>query len=313
MSSICVVGAGAWGTALSIHAARLGHDVSLWARHPEHIGQENPRLPGFPLPAGVRVVKAPPPADCVLVAVPMQHVRAVLVALRPHGPLVLCCKGLECETGLLPLEVAAQALPGAPACVLTGPNFAHEIAAGLPAAAVVAGADRELRAAVLGLLGGPAFRLYGNEDAVGAQLGGAAKNVFAIAAGAVTGAGLGENARAALITRGLAEMARLAVALGGRAETVSGLSGLGDLMLSCGSRTSRNFALGFSLGQGAALEDLLVPDGPVVEGVATAPAILARAGDLDLPVIRAVADLLAGRVTLPEAIGRLLSRKLKDE
>jgi len=313
MSSVCVVGAGAWGTALAVHAARLGHDVALWARRPERLGRENPRLPGVLLPAAVRVVGAPSAADYVLVTVPMQHLRAVLLALRPVGPLVLCCKGLETDTGLLPLEVAAQVLPGVSACVLTGPNFAHEIAAGLPAAAVVAGGDAGLRAALLDLLAGPTFRLYGNEDAVGAQLGGAAKNVFAIAAGAVTGAGLGENARAALITRGLAEMARLAVALGGRAETVSGLSGLGDLMLSCGSRTSRNFTLGFSLGQDVALADLLPPDGPVVEGVATAPAILARAGNLDLPVIRAVADLLVGRVTLLDTIGRLLARKLKDE
>jgi glycerol-3-phosphate dehydrogenase (NAD(P)+) len=313
MSSVCVIGAGAWGTALAIHAARLGHEVALWARHPARIRRENPRLPGVPLPEAVRVVDAPKPADCVLVAVPMQHLRRVLLALRPVGPLVLCCKGFEAGTGLMPLEVTARVLPGASACVLTGPNFALEIAAGLPAAAVIAGGDASLRAEVLSLLAGPAFRLYGNDDSVGAQLGGAAKNIFAIAAGAVTGAGLGENARAALITRGVAEMARLAVALGGRAETVSGLSGLGDMILSCGSSTSRNFALGFSLGQGAALTDLLSADGPVVEGVATAPAILARAGDLDLPVIRAVADLLAGEVTLGEAIGRLLARKLKDE
>jgi len=310
---MAVVGAGAWGTALSVHAARLGHEVALWARHPDRVFSENSRLPGVALPAGVRVVREVPLSDCVLMTVPMQHLRAVLTAQRPAGPLLLCCKGFETGTGSLPLEVAAQILPDALAAVLTGPNFAHEIAAGLPAAAVIAGGDASLRAMFISLLAGPTFRLYGNDDAVGAQLGGATKNVFAIAAGAVTGAGLGENARAALITRGLTEMARLAVALGGRAETVFGLSGLGDMILSCGSATSRNFALGFSLGRGAALGDLLPPDGPVVEGVATAPAILARAGDLDLPVTRAVADLLAARVTLQEAIGRLLARKLKDE
>jgi glycerol-3-phosphate dehydrogenase (NAD(P)+) len=313
MSSICVIGAGAWGTALAVHAAGLGHQVALWARHPERIGRENPRLPGVPLPAGVRVVGAAPAADCVLVAVPMQHLRAVLATLRPAGPLLLCCKGFESRTGLLALEVAAETLPGVLACVLTGPNFAHEIAAGLPAAAVVAGGDAALRARLLGLLAGPTFRLYGNDDAIGAQLGGAAKNVIAIAAGAVSGAGLGENARAALITRGLAEMGRLAVALGGRVETVFGLSGVGDLMLSCSSPTSRNFALGLGLGRGVALADLLPEDGPVVEGVTTASAILARAGGVDLPVIGAVADLLAGRVRLAEAIGGLLSRPLKDE
>jgi glycerol-3-phosphate dehydrogenase (NAD(P)+) len=165
----------------------------------------------------------------------------------------------------------------------------------------------------MALLATPTFRLYGNDDAIGAQLGGAAKNVVAIAAGAVTGAGLGENARAALITRGLSEISRLALAMGGRAETIAGLSGLGDLMLTCAGRTSRNFALGLGLGQGRALSELLPEGGPVVEGVATAPALLVRAPDIDLPVIQAVADLLAGRVGLGEAIRRLLSRPLKDE
>jgi glycerol-3-phosphate dehydrogenase (NAD(P)+) len=314
MSSVAVVGAGAWGTALAVHAARLGHDVALWARHPGRVGRENPRLPGVVLPDGVRVVGGAVPAavTCTLVAVPMQQLRGVLGSLRPAGPLLLCCKGFETGTGLLPLEVAAAVLPGVPAAVLTGPNFAGEIAAGLPAASVVAGGDAALRGALLALLAGPVFRLYGNEDAVGAQLGGAAKNVFAIAAGALTGAGLGENARAALMTRGLAEMARLAVALGGRAETVAGLSGLGDLVLSC-SPTSRNFSLGVALGRGCKLGDLLPADGPVVEGVATAPAILARAAGVDLPVIGAVAELLGSVVTLPEAIVRLMSRPLKDE
>jgi glycerol-3-phosphate dehydrogenase (NAD(P)+) len=313
MSKIQILGAGAWGTALAVHAAAQGHDVALWARDPSRIGRENPRLPGAVLPVHVQVVGSPGSADATLVAVPMQHLRDVLGQLKPPGPLVLCCKGLELSTGLLPLEVAAVAMPGTPAVVLTGPNFAHEIAAGLPAASVVAGGDAALRATIMALLAGAAFRLYGNDDAVGAQLGGAAKNVVAIAAGAVTGAGLGENARAALITRGLAEMARLAVALGGRADTVSGLSGLGDLMLTCAGPTSRNFALGLGLGRGEALSTLLPEDGPVVEGVATAPALLVRAPDVDLPVIRAVADLLAGRVHLPDAIARLLSRPLKDE
>ncbi len=313
MSKILILGAGAWGTALAVHAAAQGHDVALWARDPSRVGHENPRLPGVVLPRSLQVVASPGPADATLAAVPMQHLRDVLARLKPPGPLVLCCKGLELSTGLLPLEVAAVAMPGTPALVLTGPNFAHEIAAGLPAASVVAGGDAALRATIMALLAGTAFRLYGNDDAVGAQLGGAAKNVVAIAAGAVTGAGLGENARAALITRGLAEMARLTVALGGRAETVSGLSGLGDLMLTCAGPTSRNFALGVRLGEGRALRALLPEGGPVVEGVATAPALLVRAPNVDLPVIRAVADLLAGRVHLPDAIARLLSRPLKDE
>ena len=313
MSELLVVGAGAWGTALAVHAARQGHNVALWARDPARIGRENPRLPGVTLPDGVRVVSAVTEAAATLVAVPMQHLREVLSALRPAGPLVLCCKGLELGSGLLPLEVAEAVLPGVPAAVLTGPNFAHEIAAGLPAASVVAGGDAALRAALIALIGAPYFRLYGNDDAVGAQLGGAAKNVVAIAAGAVMGAGLGENARAALITRGLAEIARLARALGGRAETVTGLSGLGDLMLTCAGPSSRNFALGFGLGTGRAMADLMPAGGPVVEGVATAPALLLRAAGLELPVAHAVADLVAGRVSLPDAIARLLARPTRDE
>jgi glycerol-3-phosphate dehydrogenase (NAD(P)+) len=306
MSDVLVVGAGAWGSALTVQLARSGRDVALWARDPGTIGR---RLPGAALPDGVLVVRTAVPAAACLIAVPMQHLRGVLAALRPAGPLVLCCKGLELGTGLLPLEVAADVLPDVPAIVLTGPNFAHEIAAGLPAASVVAGGDAALRSGMIGLLGAPLFRLYGNEDAVGAQLGGAAKNVVAIAAGA----GLGENARAALMTRGLAEMARLAVALGGRAGTVAGLSGLGDLMLTCAGPTSRNFSLGFGLGAGRTMAALMPADGPVVEGVATAPALLTRAGGLDLPVMRAVAELVAGRVDVAEAMRRLLARPTKDE
>jgi glycerol-3-phosphate dehydrogenase (NAD(P)+) len=314
MSDICVIGAGAWGTALSIHCARLGHDVALVARHPERIGTETPRLPGHNLPPNARVVKAAPAtASVTLVSVPTQDLRDTLAARRPDAPLLLCCKGLEHSTGLLPLEIAADVAPGQPAAILTGPNFAHEIAAGLPAAAVIAGPDTAIRTTLVALLAGPTFRLYGNDDPIGAQIGGAAKNVVAVAAGAVIGAGLGENARAALITRGLAEIARLATALGGRADTVAGLSGLGDLVLTCTGPASRNFSLGLGLGRGGTLADLLSPGGPAVEAVGTAPAILTRAGALDLPIIRAVADLLGGRVTLPEAIARLLSRPLKNE
>jgi len=313
MTTIAIIGAGAWGTALAIHAARLGHDVCLVARHPERIGTENPRLPGIALPPSVRVVSAVTQADLNVIAVPTQHVRAVLSTQRPRGPILLCCKGIEQTSGLLPLEIAASALPGHAAAILTGPNFAREIALGLPAAAVVAGGNSEFRSTLLRFLAGPTFRLYGNDDAIGAQIGGAAKNVVAVAAGAVTGAGLGENARAALITRGLAEIGRLATALGGRAETVAGLSGLGDLVLTCTGPASRNFSLGLGLGHGQPLADLLPADGPAVEAVTTAPALLRRAGDLDLPIMRAVADLLAGSLSLQSAIARLLSRPLKDE
>jgi glycerol-3-phosphate dehydrogenase (NAD(P)+) len=301
---IAVIGAGAWGTALAGHAARAGHGVMLWARNPAgHVAPDGVRLTGT----------MPAHAAAVLLAVPMQQLRPVLQGMKPAAPLLLCGKGVETDTLMLPLEVAASVHPGAAAAVLTGPNFAAEIAAGLPAAAVVAGGNAALRIDLIRLLGTSGFRLYGQQDAVGAQLGGAAKNVVAIAAGAVIGAGLGENARAALITRGLAEIGRLAVALGGRAETVAGLSGLGDLVLTCTGPASRNFAFGLALGRGASVADLLAPGAPTVEGVATAPALVARAGDVDMPVCRAVADLLSGRLSLQAAVAAILARRIRDE
>jgi glycerol-3-phosphate dehydrogenase (NAD(P)+) len=320
MSSVVVVGAGAWGTALAIQAARAGTDVTLWARDPARaqaiaMSRENPRLPGHILPDLVQVVDAlPTSADIVLLVVPMQHLRGVLERLpTPAAPLVACIKGVEAGSLRLPLEVIAALRPGAPTAVLSGPNFAHEVAAGLPAASVVAAADGVVRDRLTALLATPSFRLYGNDDPVGAQVGGAAKNVIAIAAGAVIGAGLGENARAALITRGLAELARLAVALGGRSETVMGLSGLGDLLLTCTGPASRNFSLGLALGRGERLDDVLAARSAVTEGVATAPALVARAAGVDMPICAAVADLLAGRTTLAEAIAGLLARPRRVE
>ena len=246
---------------------------------------------------------------------PLQHLRAVACRLPPGGPLVACAKGVEAGSLRLPLEVLAEAQPGRPAAVLTGPNFAHEVAAGLPAASVAAAAEPALREAVAAALGTPGFRLYGNDDPIGAQVGGAAKNVVAIAAGAVIGAGLGENARAALVTRGLAELARLAVALGGRAETVAGLSGLGDLMLTCAGAASRNYSLGLALGRGERLDQVLGRRASVTEGVATAPALVARAAaaGAELPVCAAVAGVITGRLTLAQAMDQLLSRPRKDE
>jgi glycerol-3-phosphate dehydrogenase (NAD(P)+) len=277
--------------------------------------RENPRLPGMRLPEPILVTsELPETADVVLLAVPTQYLRGVLGRLaRGAAPLVVCAKGVEGATLRLPLEIVAEMCPGTPAAVLTGPNFAHEIAAGLPAAAVIAAADAALREAVAALLGTPSFRLYGNDDPIGAQVGGAAKNVIAIAAGAVIGAGLGENARAALITRGLAELARLAIALGGRAETVMGLSGLGDLLLTCTGAASRNYSLGLALGRGETLADVLAARLSVTEGVATAPALVARAHGVDMPVCTAVASLLAGHATLAEAMAALLARPRRDE
>ena len=307
--AVSIVGAGAWGTALAVHLARAGRSVRLWARNPAPL---RGTLPGL-----VEIVDVLPGGEAVLLAVPTQHLRAVAARLPPGGPLVACCKGVELGTGRLPLEVLAQVQPGRPAAVLTGPNFAGEIAAGLPAAAVVAAEDVALRERVAELLSGPALRLYGNADPLGAQLGGAAKNVIAIAAGCVSGAGLGENARAALVTRGVAELSRLVAALGGRAETAAGLSGLGDLVLTCTGRASRNLRLGEALGRGLPLAEAIATLGGVAEGVPTAPALITRAvkGEslVDLPICTAVAALLDGSLGLHEAVAALLARPRRDE
>jgi glycerol-3-phosphate dehydrogenase (NAD(P)+) len=320
MSKIAVVGTGAWGIALALQAGRAGHRVSLVARDAVTAGtinqtRESLRLPGHRLPESVDVRDdLPDGVDLLLWVVPTQYLRFSLLHLRPsRGPIVVCAKGVEAATHLLTLEVVSGASAAGPLAVLTGPNFAHEVAQGLPTAAVVASVDAGLRELALRMLGTASFRLYGNDDPIGAQLGGAAKNVIAIAAGAVIGAGLGENARAALVTRGLSELRRLAVALGGRAETVMGLSGLGDLLLTCTGPSSRNFSLGYALGQGKSLTDVLASRSAVTEGVATAAALVARAGDVELPICRAVAELLAGSKTLNQAIAELLSRPQRDE
>lgn len=312
MSEVAVIGAGAWGTALAIQAARAGNRVILWARDPER-ARAAPRLPGIALPQAVTLTGDLPDAPLTLLAVPVQYMRAIAARLPGRGLVAVCAKGVEEATLALPLEILAETRPGRPACVLTGPNFAHEVAQGLPAAAVVAGPPA--RAQAIAALATPGFRLYGNDDAIGAQVGGAAKNVVAIAAGMVVGAGLGENARAALVTRGLAEIARLAAALGGRAETVSGLSGLGDLLLTCTGASSRNFSLGVELGRGRPLDAILAGRSAVTEGVRTAPALVARAAraGVAMPVAEAVAAVVQGRLDVAEAAAALLARPLRDE
>jgi glycerol-3-phosphate dehydrogenase (NAD(P)+) len=316
MNDLAVVGAGAWGTALALQAARAGRRVVLWARRPQRLaGGTSPYLPGFPLPAAVTVTGELPAAPLLLLALPTQHLRRVAAALPPGGAVVVCAKGVELGSGLLPLEVLAEVQPHRPAGVLSGPNFAAEIAAGLPAASVIASTSAALRREVDAALSTPGFRLYGNDDPIGAQVGGAAKNVVALAAGAVIGARLGENARAALATRGLAELTRLALALGGRAETVAGLSGLGDLMLSCAGPTSRNFRLGLALGRGESLAAVLARQEFVTEAVDSAPALLVRAGAVgcELPICAAVSGLLAGRLDVATAMAALLARPRRDE
>ncbi|MCA3339182.1 MAG: NAD(P)-dependent glycerol-3-phosphate dehydrogenase [Roseomonas sp.] len=323
---IAIIGAGAWGTALAIQALRGGQRAVLWARDPARAAlieqsRANERLlPGVALPDGISITadagQALAGAALILLVVPAQALRPVLQSLPAlPAPVLICAKGVEAGSLMLPLEILADMHPGIVAGVLSGPNFAHEIARGLPAAAVVASHDAGLRALGVARLGSASFRLYGGDDPVGAEIGGAAKNVIAIAAGAVMGAGLGENARAALITRGLAEIARLASALGGRADTVAGLSGLGDLLLTATGLGSRNTSLGLALGRGESLTEVLAARQGVTEGVATAPALVERAAQLgvDLPICAAVAELVRGRVTLQEAVARLLARPKRDE
>ena len=328
-NKVAVIGAGAWGTALAIQALRageaIGQEVSLWAREParalsiEALRENARHLPGIPLSPALHVTAdaraALDNASLAILAVPTQHLGAVLAGLCNLPPCLIVAKGVETGTLRFPLEILAQAHPDLPAAVLSGPNFAHEVAAGLPAAAVVAGQDPALREAAMARLASPVFRLYGGTDPLGVQVAGAAKNVAAIAAGAVMGAGLGENARAALVTRCLAEIARLAVALGGRAETVAGLSGLGDLMLTCAGAGSRNFSLGLALGRGETAAEVLAGRHSVTEGVATAPALLARAAraGVELPVCAAVAAVLDGTLAVGAAVDRLMGRPPREE
>ncbi len=312
---IAVIGAGAWGVALAVQAARTGAAVSLWARDPASLGPDRcmPRLPGIALPDRVSVTGAlPDAADLVLLAVPMQHLRAVAGRLAVRAPLVACCKGMERGTGLLPGEVLAALHPGLPRGVLSGPNFAAEVARGLPAASVLASVELGLAQALAAMLSAGAFRVYAGDDPVGVEVGGAAKNVIAIAAGAAIGAGFGENARAALVTRGIAELSRLIAALGGRAATASGLSGVGDLLLTCTGAASRNTSLGVALGEGRALAEVLRGRTTVAEGVDTAPALSRRAASagVAVPIIDTVAALLTGAIGLDAARERLLGRPL---
>ncbi|MFA5963828.1 MAG: NAD(P)H-dependent glycerol-3-phosphate dehydrogenase [Sphingomonas sp.] len=321
---IGVIGGGAWGTALAQVAAQRGDPVTLWAREPEVVAainasHENPLfLAGVSLSPAVRATGALgelASCDALLVVVPAQHVRAVL-ADAPVGdtPLVLCAKGIEAGTRLLVSEVAAAVQPAAPIAVLSGPTFAHEVAAGLPTAITLACADEAIGTALADRLAFPAFRPYFSTDVVGAEIGGAVKNVLAIACGVVEGAGLGQNARAALIARGFAEMTRFGLARGARAETLAGLSGLGDLVLTCSSTSSRNFSLGVGLGQGRAARDLLADRRTVAEGAFTAPVLreAAQAAGIDMPVTEAVCALLDG-ADVRDVVGALLSRPLARE
>lgn len=313
---IAVIGAGAWGTALACATAATGADVTLWMRNPVPPGTRTlPRLPDITLPENVTITgDFPRSADAVLLVTPVQTARDVSTrlqtALDPAVPVVTCCKGLEQATSLLPLDVLAETMPGRPTGVLSGPNFAIEVAKGLPAAATLACTDLALAQKLTALLNTSSFRLYASDDAAGVQLAGAAKNVIAIGAGITIGAGLGENARAALITRAVAEIGRLAEATGGRASTLAGLAGMGDLILTCTGRGSRNYSVGLELGEGRPLADILASRTTVAEGVLTAPAMLtlARQHNVRVPIIETVTRLLNDGVSIEEARHLLLDR-----
>ena len=319
---IGVVGAGAFGTALAVALAREGRDVTLWARDARMVAEmattrrNAGRLPGVEFPETVSVtaeIDAVLQADAVLLSLPMQALAGFLAGpgRALNGlPLVACCKGVDLMTLAGPSAVIAAACPASPVALLTGPSFAADIARGLPTALTLACADAAAGQDLQHLLSTPVLRLYASTDVTGAELGGALKNVVAIAAGVVMGAGLGESARAALMTRGYAEMVRLALSMGARAETLAGLSGFGDLVLTCTSQQSRNFRFGLALGSGADFDPAIT-----VEGAATAQAVaaLAEKRGLDLPVTAMVASLIAGRVDLTTAIQTLLTRPLKQE
>ncbi len=326
MNAVAVIGGGAWGTALANAAASAGRDVTLWMRDPSAAAEaetlrENPRcLPGVPLHARVRPTADPGllgSADAALLVVPAQAVRAALAALAPAlAPacaLISCAKGIERGSGLFLSDVVAAVRPGRPVAILSGPSFAADVARGLPTAVTLAARDGALAARLAAALSGPTFRLYHTTDVRGVEIGGAAKNVLAIAAGIVAGRGLGESAKAALVARGFAELMRFATAHGARPETLMGLSGLGDLVLTCASEQSRNFALGLRLGQGAGPEE--AGGGRLVEGAATAGVLvrLADAAGVEMPVSRAVAEVLSGRLSVEDAVAALMARPLRAE
>lgn len=319
-SHIAVLGAGAWGTALALAALAAGRKTTLWVREDDVLASiqargENRFLPGVTLPKELIAtgdLAQAAKADALLLVVPAQVLHGFVDHLQPliapGTPLVICAKGIEQGSGKLVTEVLAQAAPQAAAAILSGPSFARDVARGLPTAVTIA-AKGDLAAQLQASLGSTTFRPYASDDLTGVALGGAAKNVYAIACGVVEGMGLGENARAALLARSFAELARLGEALGAKRETLMGLSGLGDLVLTATSKSSRNFSFGVALGEGKA------PTGALAEGVDTAPALVARAKavHVEMPIAEAVADLLSGALPPGEAVMRLMGRKLKAE
>lgn len=322
---LAVIGGGAWGTALAQVAATGGRETLLWALEDDVVTavntiHENPvYLKGLKLDSAIRATSKfsdLASADAWLVVTPAQHMRAVLGRSPcPDMPLILCSKGIEESSGKLLHDVAHEVCPSSPVAVLSGPTFAHEVAAGLPTAVTLACQDRELGKALRARINLPSFRTYCTDDVAGAEVGGAVKNVLAIACGVAEGRGLGQNARAALIARGFAEMTRFGLAMGGRRETLAGLSGLGDLVLTCSSTSSRNFSLGKAIGEGKNPADLMKDRRTVAEGAHTAPVLdrIAKERDIDMPLVDAVVTLLSGRVRIDELLETMLSRPPGDE
>jgi len=324
VNRIAVIGGGAWGTALAQVAARAGREVLLWAMESDVVDAinsqgENPIfLPGIKLDPAIRATGAlDSMADCEawLVVTPAQHMRSVLEqAPRSDAARVLCSKGIEERSGELLHRVAAEACPGAPVAVLSGPTFAHEVARGLPTAVTLAAEHRDVGERLRDALAQPTFRIYLSDDVAGAEIGGAVKNVLAIACGVVEGRGLGQNARAALIARGFAEMTRFGVAMGANPETLAGLSGLGDLVLTCSSTSSRNYSLGKGIGEGQSASDLMADRRTVAEGAFTAPVLARIASErgIDMPIVDAVDRLLNG-AAIDSVVEQLLARPPKSE
>jgi len=325
IQSITVLGGGAWGTALALACARAGRGVTLWEHDPANADslegkRESRLLPGVKLDDAIAVtrdLKTAAAADAILVVVPAQAVRAVLTRLAPSlkagTPLIVCAKGIEHGSRKFMSEIVAECAAGAVPAILSGPSFAADVARGLPTAVTLAASDVETAAALSQAVGSATFRPYHATDIRGVELGGAAKNVLAVAAGIVAGRGLGASAAAALVTRGFAELARFGKAYGAKPETLMGLSGLGDLILTCASPQSRNFSFGVALGKGER------PDagahGKLAEGAFTAPVLveMARAKSVDMPIASAVAAVLAGKMTVDEAIAALLARPIRAE
>ena len=332
MTKIAVIGAGAWGTALAMVAARSGCTVGLWAREEEVVQsilsdrRNTLFLPDYELDEAVTptndLAAAVKDSALVLLVTPAQHVRSMtaqLAELRGAQtdlpPIVICAKGIDLDTGQLMTEVVDQVLPGHPTAVLSGPTFAAEVAADLPTALTVGCMEWGIAEKIADTLGAPRFRIYMSHDPIGVEIGGAVKNVIAIACGVIQGAGLGENARAAVVTRGLAETIRLAIAKDGKPPTLSGLSGIGDMMLTCHSLQSRNMSLGAELGKGRTLKEIMAERTTVAEGVWTAAAVskLARSLKIDMPICQGMNAVLHEGLSVQDMIDGLIARRFREE